>query len=202
MTEQIAQHQVADPDLAGCFSDGRRHHHRVIDQRMGIILSLGSLDNEMIGKDDQVIADPLGRLRDRTKAARLQVGKLQSELHEVVLLFYCCWTASTSIEIDTSSPTSTPPVSIGLFHTTPKSLRSILVVADAPARVAPAGSLIGAVVSTTSTTGLVTPCSVRAPVTFHWPVPPGSTLVDLKVIVGYLSTSRKAALFKWASRFT
>src|SRR5215469_7902248 len=105
--------------------------------------------------------------------------------------------ASTSIEIATSSPTITPPVSSGWFHTMPKSLRLIRVVADAPARVLPIGSVIAApLLSTSSTTGLVTPCSVRSPVTFHLFGPSASTLVDLKVMVGNLSTSRNAGLFK------
>src|SRR5512138_3699628 len=49
----------------------------------------------------------------------------------------------------------------------PKSLRLIFVVACAPARVLPMGSLITSVgPSTSSTTSFVTPCSVRSPVPF------------------------------------
>src|SRR5271154_5623390 len=111
-----------------------------------------------------------------------------------------CLIASTSIEIATSSPTITPPASIALFHVRPKSLRLIFVVAEAPACVLPIIETGAPDDSTSSTTGLVTPCSVKSPVTFHLFGPPASTLVDLNVIVGYLATSRKSGLFKCMSR--
>src|SRR5262249_55431236 len=110
--------------------------------------------------------------------------------------------ASTSTLIATSSPTISPPPSNVLLQLMPKSLRSILVAACAPARVLPMGSLTGAVTSeTSSTTSLVTPWSVRSPVTLNWPDPAGSIVFDLKVIVGYFATSRKSALFRCSSRF-
>src|SRR6185437_14338180 len=102
---------------------------------------------------------------------------------------------------ETSSPTTAPPASIILFHVSPKSLRLSLVVADAPARVLPHGSLIGAVgPSTASVTSLVRPCSVRSPTTFHLPVPAASIFFELNVIVGYFATSRKLALLRSESR--
>src|SRR5271154_2008199 len=104
--------------------------------------------------------------------------------------------ASTSIEIATSSPTTTPPVSSALFQVRPKSLRLIFVLAEAPA-CRPPITLTGAPDdSTSSTTGLVTPCSLRSPVTLDLPGPAASTLVDLNVIVGYLATSRKSGLLR------
>ena len=48
--------------------------------------------------------------------------------------------ASMSSSIFTLSPTSTPPVSSGAFHSMPKSLRLIVVVALKPALVLPHGS--------------------------------------------------------------
>src|SRR5207253_1431381 len=78
--------------------------------------------------------------------------------------------ASTSIVIVTSSPTATPPASSVWFQAMPKSLRSILAVACAPARVLPHGSLMSGVgPSTSRTTGWVTPCSVRSPLTLKCP---------------------------------
>jgi hypothetical protein len=53
-------------------------------------------------------------------------------------LYYYFLIASTSIEIATLSPTITPLVSRALFQEMPKSLRLIVVVADAPTRVLPA----------------------------------------------------------------
>ena len=49
-------------------------------------------------------------------------------------------TSSTSSSICTFSPTSTPPVSSGAFHSMPQSLRLIVAVALNPARVPPHGS--------------------------------------------------------------
>ena len=60
-----------------------------------------------------------------------------------------------SMVIFTSLPTSTPPASSAAFQTMPKSSRLILVVAVAPTRVLPNGSLDGrARPSTSSTTSL------------------------------------------------
>src|SRR5437773_202275 len=111
--------------------------------------------------------------------------------------------ASTSIVIVTSSPTATPPASSAWFQVRPKSLRLIFVVACAPARVLPHGSFISGVgPSTSRTTGRVTPCRVRSPLTLYRPVPAGSILVETNVIFGYLATSRKSGLRRWLSRFS
>ena len=50
-------------------------------------------------------------------------------------------------------------------------------------------------------TGFVTPRMVRSPVTLMAPSLPGTTFVDLKVMVGYLATSKKSADLRCASRF-
>ena len=74
----------------------------------------------------------------------------------------------------------------------PKLDRMIVVVAEMPRCDLPFGSLKGGVgPSTSRTASFVTPCIVRSPVTFNLPVPAASTFVDLKVIVGYLATSKK-----------
>ena len=101
-----------------------------------------------------------------------------------------------------SSPTSTPPVSSAEFHVRPKSFRLILVVAERPMRVLPQGSLPGALgPSTAKVTGLVMPCRVRSPVTAYSPSPVRFTAVDLKVMVGYFSASKKSGLLRWPSRW-
>ena len=77
-----------------------------------------------------------------------------------------------------------------------------LVVAESPMRVLPQGSLPGALgPSTAKVTGLVTPCIVRSPVTEYSPWPVRFTEVDLKVIVGYFSTSKKSGLLRCPSRW-
>src|SRR6266436_5625084 len=94
-------------------------------------------------------------------------------------------TSSTSMMMETSSPTTPPPLSRVAFHFTPKSWRLILVVAVAALRVLPQGSFIGAVgPSTSSTTSLVVPRMVRSPVTLSLPGAICSTLLDLNVIEG------------------
>jgi hypothetical protein len=54
--------------------------------------------------------------------------------------------------------------------------------------------------STSSVTGRVTSRTVRSPVTAQVPEVPGSTLVERKVMVGYVSASKKSALRRWPSR--
>ena len=51
------------------------------------------------------------------------------------------------------------------------------------------------------TTGLVTPCMVRSPISLKCPVSTGSARFDTKVIVGYFCTSKKFALRRSLSRF-
>src|SRR6266567_730169 len=109
---------------------------------------------------------------------------------------------STSSVMFTSSPTSTPPVSRAEFQVRPKSFRLILVVAESPMRVLPQGSLPGALgPSTANVTGLVRPCMVRSPITAYATSPVFLTEVDLKVMVGYFSTSKKSALLRCPSRW-
>ena len=81
-----------------------------------------------------------------------------------------------------------------------KSLRCRVPVAEKPLRVTPLGSVCGAAgPSTVRVTGLVTPARVRSPVIISLPADLVSD-VDLKVIVGYLATSKKSGLFRWVSR--
>src|SRR5580698_2962135 len=82
------------------------------------------------------------------------------------------------------------------FNKTPKSWRLMVVVAEAARWGAPITVISGVGPLTSSTTSLVTPCSVRLPVTFHLPSVSGSILTDLKVMVGYFATSRKSGLFR------
>src|SRR5271155_4237414 len=65
----------------------------------------------------------------------------------------------------------------------------------------PLGSFTGGVgPSTSRTTSLATPWMVRSPVTFNLPAPADSTRFDLKVMVGYLATSKKWSLRRSSSR--
>src|SRR5467141_2171771 len=103
--------------------------------------------------------------------------------------------------METSSPTTTPPLSKVAFHFTPKSWRLILVVALAAVRVLPQGSFMGAVgPSTSRTTSLVVPRMVRSPVTLSLPGATCSTFLDLKVMVGKCATSKNLSLRRSLSR--
>src|ERR1700694_2837531 len=55
---------------------------------------------------------------------------------------------------------------------------------------------------TSSVTGLVLPRMVRSPVTLNLPSPTFSTLVDVKVMVGWFATSKKLADLRSASRLS
>src|SRR6266850_6577240 len=110
-------------------------------------------------------------------------------------------TSSTSMTMETSSATTTPPLSRVAFHFTPKSWRLILVVALAAVRVLPQGSFTGAVgPSTSSTTSLVVPRMVRSPVTLSFPGAACSTFLDLNVMVGKWATSKNLSLRRSLSR--
>src|SRR5690348_1855098 len=101
----------------------------------------------------------------------------------------------------TSSPTRIPPVSSAAFQVNPKSLRLIFVVADNPIRVLPHGSFVGSLgPSTVKVTGRVMPWIVSSPATDSSPPPSFETFVERNDRVGNLSTSKKSALFKCASR--
>ena len=94
-----------------------------------------------------------------------------------------------------------PPASSALFQLMPQSLRSSLPVAITPLTVRPYGSLIEADgPSTIRTTGFVTPCMVRSPVTLNLLLAAFSILVDLKVSAGNLAASKKSGDFRWVSR--
>src|SRR6185503_11284153 len=103
-------------------------------------------------------------------------------------------TTCESIESFTSSPTTTPPVSSNWFQPKPKSLRLSLPVALNPARLFPYGSLATPSSVASSAISFVTPCSVNSPMSRYWfeSRDTCSTRRLLKVIVGYLSTSKKS----------
>jgi len=109
-------------------------------------------------------------------------------------------TASPSISIGIFSLTMTPP-GTGALKLTPKSFLLISVRALNPARVPPYGSGPKPPTSTSSVTGLVTPRMVRSPVTLYLS-PSGVTLVDLKVISGWLAVSRKRSERRSSSRIS
>src|SRR5260370_8340026 len=98
------------------------------------------------------------------------------------------------------SPTRNPPVSSAAFQLRPKSLRLILVVAEAPILAFPQGSFVSADgISTLRTTSLVTPWIVRLP-SNRSSSPCIVISLLLTLIVGSFSTSRKSALFSCVSR--
>src|SRR3954463_1881313 len=97
------------------------------------------------------------------------------------------------------SPTTTPAPSPGNSQRRPKSFRLTDVVASMPRRMPPAW-LNGGEAVTAKVTGLVTPCIVKLPVT-EYDVPLDLlTLVETKVIAGYLAASKKSALLRCVSR--
>src|SRR5260370_2162751 len=98
------------------------------------------------------------------------------------------------------SPTRNPPVSSAAFQLRPKSLRLILVVAEAPILAFPQGSFVSADgISTLRTTSLVTPWIVRLP-SNRSSSPCSVISLLLKLMLGYFSTSTKSALFTCVSR--
>src|SRR5438309_1538089 len=91
----------------------------------------------------------------------------------------------------------------GTYLITPKSERLSTTSASKPAL----GTFIiglSAILLTLalSTIDLVTPCTLRSPVILRPSAPAFSTLVLLKVIVGYFVASRNSSVFKWASSFS
>src|SRR5260370_37575104 len=113
----------------------------------------------------------------------------------------CALIKETSNSILRLSPTRNPPLSSAAFHVRPKSLRLILVDADAPILAFPQGSFVSADgTSTFRTTSRVTPWIVRSPFRLSSPFPSGVIDLLLRVMVGDLSTSRKSGLFRCLSR--
>src|SRR5215469_9931182 len=97
------------------------------------------------------------------------------------------------------SPTTTPVPSPGKSQRRPKSLRLTDVVASTPRRMPPAW-LKGGEAVTARVTGLVTPCIVRLPVTEYEVALDLLTLLETKVMTGYLATSKNSALLRCVSR--
>src|SRR6185436_7879485 len=97
------------------------------------------------------------------------------------------------------SPTTTPAPSPGNSQRSPKSFRLTDVVASMPRRMPPAW-LNGGEAETARVTGLVTPCIVRLPDTEYDVALDLLTLVETKVMAGYLVTSKNSGLLRWVSR--
>src|SRR5690606_8275154 len=108
-------------------------------------------------------------------------------------------TASISRFTFTLSPTTAPPPSSGILMSTPKSLRSIVVEAEKPARVPPHASLPNPLISRASVTGGVTPLIVSSPSRAR-PSSETRRPVERKVHSGWFSTSKKSAERMWSSR--
>ena len=102
-------------------------------------------------------------------------------------------TACTSISMRTRLPTRTPPDSSAWFQVSPKSSRSMSVLAEKPTFALPHGSVAAPVNSTARVTGRETPWIARSPWTAQSPSPPGSTDVVRNEIAGNRWTSRKSA---------
>src|SRR5689334_1572920 len=132
-------------------------------------------------------------LRDHILANRVPSNRRPSEPSRVAGQSLI---ASTSMLIFTSSLIAGTKVLI------PNSLRLTVAVALPPQ----VGFLLIGLTAqlklvTVKLTGLVTPCSVRSPSAPARLLPLYFSFVDLKVIVGYLATSKKSGLRKCSSRF-
>ena len=81
MTKQVAQHQMADANLLRRFHHNRRHRDMVEGPRLHIELPIRTLIHQMVGKNDQVVAERLRGLRVRAILCRFQTAKLNSKFH-------------------------------------------------------------------------------------------------------------------------
>ena len=107
---------------------------------------------------------------------------------------------SISMVIVTSSPTTGPASTIELYFS-PYSRRLIFVVAVVPVTMPFMPLVTGAGASTSSATSFVVPRIVRSPISLNAPPAPGSTRLDLNVMVGYLAVSKKSEPRRSLSRF-
>src|SRR5262245_28033603 len=97
------------------------------------------------------------------------------------------------------SPTTTPAPSPGNSQRSSKSFRLTDVTASMPRRMPPAW-LNGGETVTAKVTGFVTPCIVKSPVTEYEVALDLLTLVETKMMAGYLATSKKSGLLRCVSR--
>ena len=81
MTEQIAKHEMTDADFFGRVDHRRRHHNMVKGLRLRVHLLVRTFVYEMVGKNNQVIAERLRGLSMRAILRRFQISKLNSEFH-------------------------------------------------------------------------------------------------------------------------
>src|SRR6516225_5448024 len=88
------------------------------------------------------------------------------------------------------------------FQFTPQSLRLIARLPSKPTRKVPRGSVLAPVSLKSTVTGLVTPWMVRSPVTAKVVSPACSTLVEVKVMAGWLPVWMLfARIVSWALDF-
>jgi hypothetical protein len=81
MAEQIAEHQVPDANLLRRLGQHRRDHDHVVSERAWIVLPLRPLEDEVVGKHDEIVTERLRRLCMRAKRRRFHVCELNSEFH-------------------------------------------------------------------------------------------------------------------------
>ena len=81
MTKQVAQHEMADANFFGRFHHDRRHRDMVEGARLHIELLVRTFVHEMVGKNNQVVAERLRGLSVRAILCRFETAKLNSEFH-------------------------------------------------------------------------------------------------------------------------
>ena len=81
MTEEVAQHQMSDSDRAGRLRGCRSEQNCVVGEGVRIVGAAGGLVNEMVGKDDQMIAEFLGESRRFAHRCKIDLSHKQSEFH-------------------------------------------------------------------------------------------------------------------------
>ena len=81
MTKQVAQHEMADANLPGRFDHRRGHHDMVEGARLHVELPIRTFVHQMVGEDDQVVAERLRGLRMRAILSWFQTAKLNSKFH-------------------------------------------------------------------------------------------------------------------------
>ncbi len=81
MTKQVAQHQMADANFLGRFHHDCGHHDMVEGPRLHIELPIRTLVHQMVGENDQVVAERLRGLRMRAILCGFKPAKLNSKFH-------------------------------------------------------------------------------------------------------------------------
>jgi hypothetical protein len=81
MAKLIAQHQVSDADLCRSCCYDRGELNDVVSQRVRVVLSLGALQDYMVGKNDEIVALALGHSCEITDARRFEIGEPKPLFH-------------------------------------------------------------------------------------------------------------------------